>query len=252
MTVLVGICCRDGVVIGADSSATSAAGQIRTIEQPVKKLFIVGDDCLFAGTGQIGLGQRFHVQLESVVTAPGRNRMTIHDIVKTITVKSRKDFGETGVQGNCFGALVALPSQDKHELCEFAATDLQPELKHDEKLWFVSMGSGQLVTDPFLAFMRRVYWEKSRPDVTEGVLLTYWALRHAIDVNTGGVNSPMQIGVLAKNDGRWKARLLAEDELDEHEGFCNDVERHMASYSLAGRQVHSGPPQPMPPEAGQR
>lgn len=64
MTILVGIKCKDGVLIGSDSSATFAAGQIRTIEQTTKKIEIVDGKIIVAGTGQIGLGQRFCHQVE--------------------------------------------------------------------------------------------------------------------------------------------------------------------------------------------
>lgn len=59
MTIIVGICCKDGVVIGADSAASFAQGNQRTIEQTTKKIDIVGGHVLVAGTGMIGLGQRF-------------------------------------------------------------------------------------------------------------------------------------------------------------------------------------------------
>jgi hypothetical protein len=36
--------------------------------------------------------------------------------------------------------------------------DFQPEIKRG-KLFFVSMGSGQPLADPFLAFVKRVLWK---------------------------------------------------------------------------------------------
>lgn len=48
MTVLVGILCQDGVVLGSDSSATFVAGQMRTIEQACQKLYAVGNTVMFA------------------------------------------------------------------------------------------------------------------------------------------------------------------------------------------------------------
>ena len=41
MTSVVGILCKDGVVVGTDSSATFDNGQIRTIEQPFEKIEIM-------------------------------------------------------------------------------------------------------------------------------------------------------------------------------------------------------------------
>ena len=51
MTAIVGVLCRDGVVIGTDSSATFTYGPQRTIEQPTEKLSIVDQSVIVAGTG---------------------------------------------------------------------------------------------------------------------------------------------------------------------------------------------------------
>jgi len=59
MTAIVGLFCKDSVVIGTDSSATFPAGQFRTIEQQTEKLHIVDDHVIVACTGAIGLEQRF-------------------------------------------------------------------------------------------------------------------------------------------------------------------------------------------------
>src|SRR5947208_15941015 len=66
MTVLVGVLCQDGVVIGSDSSATFTAGQFRTIEQPTKKTFVVEPDVILAGTGAAGFAQRFQAVVQQV------------------------------------------------------------------------------------------------------------------------------------------------------------------------------------------
>ena len=65
MTVLVGVLCQDGVVVGSDGSATfAAAPHLKTIEQPVRKTFLVGSDVIFAVTGAGGLGQRLHAAFQ--------------------------------------------------------------------------------------------------------------------------------------------------------------------------------------------
>lgn len=64
MTAIVGIICKKGVVVGADSSATFNAGQINTMEQKTKKIQIIDNKIIIAGTGSIGLGQRFFHEVE--------------------------------------------------------------------------------------------------------------------------------------------------------------------------------------------
>ena len=56
MTLLVGVLCTDGVVIGSDSAATLGSG---VLQSPVKKVYVVNDSILVATAGSVGLGQRF-------------------------------------------------------------------------------------------------------------------------------------------------------------------------------------------------
>ena len=150
MTSIVGVRCRDGVVIGADSSSTfSATSQIPTIEQPTAgKINIYGGRVIVAGTGEVGLAQRFGAVVEKMVSDLGSKLPTGIECGKGLAKAGIQDFQSTGVKGG-YGALVAFPCKDAPHLCEFPATNFQPELKTDD-IWYVSLGSAQLITDPFL------------------------------------------------------------------------------------------------------
>jgi 20S proteasome alpha/beta subunit len=66
MTVIVGILCSDGVVIGSDSALAVGRVGRYTIERQegnVFKIEIVGDDVITAFTGAAGLAQRFNHQV---------------------------------------------------------------------------------------------------------------------------------------------------------------------------------------------
>jgi hypothetical protein len=52
--------------------------------------------------------------------------------------------------------------------------------------------------------------------VHDAVFAVTWALEHAVEVNSGGVNDPIRIAVLERQRGSLKARLLSDDELLEH------------------------------------
>ena len=68
MTVVVGIRCTDGVVIGTDSAMTfGLSAQQLTIEQPYhSKIDVVENHIIVAGTGHIGLGQRFAYEVKKL------------------------------------------------------------------------------------------------------------------------------------------------------------------------------------------
>lgn len=233
MTVLVGIKCKDGIIIGSDSSATFSAGQIRTIEQTTKKIQILHNKIIVAGTGQIGLGQRFCDVVGRGYTDKkfiGKNAV---QMASEITHLAIADFQYTGVNRGEYGALVAFQAANDIHLCEYATADLQPELK-TAGIWYVSMGSGQLIADPFLGLMRKVFWDDGMPSLQEGIFIATWTLQHAIDVNAGGVNGPIQLAVLTK-DGN--ARMLSEDELTEHQENVTGVLTHLCGYKdkLSGK-----------------
>jgi 20S proteasome alpha/beta subunit len=242
MTVLVGILCQDGVVIGSDSCATFVAGQMRTIEQrTVKKVRNIGTDVIIAGTGHVGLGQRFL----DVVTKDRINgqypRNNAIDVCREISKKTTTDFSSTQADRNQFGALMAFWSKEGPSLCEFQARDFQPELKNDE-IWYVSMGSGQPITDPFLGFLRRVFWKDKRPRVKEAIFAVTWALEHTIDLNPGGINGPSQIGVLENK----VARLLTPDEITAHVANTVGAQDYLAGYpnQLLNAAAKTLPPAP--------
>ena len=244
MTVIVGVLCKDGVVIGSDSSATFRAGTLPTIEQPAQKVFLTRPDVLFAGCGSVGCVQRFHAYLERfrpILNLPKEKGL---EIAKRITKAMIEDLEATSCPRNTFAALVAFPSSQGLQLCEFEPEYLQPELK-TENLWFVSMGSGQPITDPFLGMMRRVFFSSSRPNLREGIFAVTWTLQQAIELNTGGINGPMQIGVLTQKPGSGEAsaRLLDEVELDEHRNNVKAIERHLADYrdKLSGQGAQAIP-----------
>ncbi|MFL6603182.1 MAG: hypothetical protein ACJ8R9_17890 [Steroidobacteraceae bacterium] len=227
MTILVGIRCKDGIVIGADSAATFSAGQLRTIEQPVQKIAIIADRVIVAGTGEIGLGQRFG----DVVNTAHSNKVFTKppiDVGRALATAAINDFAATKAQQATYGALVGWPAGTNFELCEFATTNFQPELKRD--IWYVSMGSGQPIADPCLGFIRQTFWADGMPSVEDGVFAVVWTLAQAIKLNPGGINAPMQVAMLTTVSGKAHAHLLESGEIAEHEANVDGAIAHLRQY----------------------
>ena len=238
MTSLVGIRCRDGVVIAADSSATFGTS-FRTIEQETKrKIEIIGNTgkLIIAGTGYVGHHQRF-VEAVRVAHARGdfKDKSDV-DAAKQLATTGLKDFSQTlpapQLQAIHYSALVAYQAKGgKPCLCELEGTaGFQPEVKRLDDLWFVSHGSGQPITDPFLAFFRQVFWKEGAPDVKGGIFTAYWALKHACEVNPGGIKEPINIAVLSSRNGVLDAWMLDDDQLDEHGDVVNSAMGHFAAF----------------------
>lgn len=137
MTILIGVLCQDGVVIGTDSSATFSNCRTPTIEQKCKKIEIIGDHVVVSGTGAVGLSQRF----TSIVEEHWGNKTFQANpiqVCKILSAAGINDFCSTQAPKNAFGALVAFATGGRFHLCEFSLTDFQPELK-TSNLWYVAM-----------------------------------------------------------------------------------------------------------------
>jgi 20S proteasome alpha/beta subunit len=68
MTVIVGVKCVDGVVIGADSAATSTNGVFPIIQLESKdKIRIFNNKIIAACTGSVGYAQRLHDHIEMAI-----------------------------------------------------------------------------------------------------------------------------------------------------------------------------------------
>lgn len=199
------------------------------MEQPYEKLEVIGGHVVVAGTGQIGLGQRFCEIVRKAWEDKSFQRTAV-EVGKVLCKTTVADFAETGVNKGKYGALVAFPAENKMHLCEFSIDDFQPELK-TERLWYCSMGSAQPITDPFLALIREIYWDDGRPNINEAIFAVTWTLDHAIRVNPGGVNGPIRIAVLERdNKGQPMARVLTDDDLGEHRQNVQEAKQIMREF----------------------
>jgi hypothetical protein len=233
--------------LGADSSVTLAAGRAPTIEQPTReKIQIITNDVLLAGTGQVGMGQRFKFEVE-------QHRDYLKDPhaingVRRLCHAATENFISTNAEKGQYGAILAFYANGTFHLCEFGIADFQPELKTMEN-WFVSMGCGQPIADPFLALLHKIFWKNKPPKVNEAVFAVTWVLSHAIEVNPGGINGPVRLAMLTKPDRNVEARFLDDDELQEHQNNVQGIEKYLQQYGREppGPAAEAPSPPPGPP-----
>lgn len=228
MTVLIGVRCTDGVVIGADSAATSAAGQMPLAKHQVDKIEIVGGRIIVAGTGQVGLGQRF----TEIVKRANTNKNlqgTCVESSKFLAREAIQDFSFTGMQVGQYGALVAAPFDKEGCLVEFDTSSFQPEVKTG-KMTFVSMRSGQMLAEPFLSFVHRTFWKMQTPSVKDALFGVHWALAHTILCAPGGVGDPISLATLTNRKNDWTAQIVGEDVLEEQRVHMAAIEDRISGY----------------------
>jgi hypothetical protein len=241
MTSIVGIYCRDGVVIGADSAVTMGDSKHPTIEQTVEKLEIFDNKIILAGTGSVGINQRCCIVVEKTRNN-GIYTKDSWNVAKEISHEMVEDAKKSNLQTfqGFYSALIAYPSNGSHHLFDFSGPLFQPE-KLDEKIWFCSKGCVSQITDSFLAFLREIFWKETIPNINDGIFATVWTLEHAINVNAGGVNGPIRISILEKQGVNFKSRFVEEDELLEHDEYIKETKGLLTAFRNGHKEVEPIP-----------
>lgn len=202
-----------------------------TIQQSLQqKIEIIQDQVIVAGTGEVGLGQRFVDTVERSWNNPGFQQASVMDIGRSLSRDAVGDFSQTGAPQNAYGALAAVPCRNAPELIEFAVTNLQPEVKSKGN-WYVSMGIGQSIADPLLEFLCTTFWSDELPRRQDDLFAATMVLQLTCSMAPSFVSEPIQIAVLGPNEkNQLSARRLSEDELLEHKQNVNDAMEHPKSY----------------------
>lgn len=233
MTLIVGVICRNGVVIGADSIATVTTA----VEHQVSdKITIEEDDVIIACSGSAGLSQlikeelrgRWHEFKQFRCARDVRNAVSEGMFSQIEPAANRaKSAGKSF--GGC-DTIVALPTNLTPALFQFNA--LADSMEITSELTFASIGNGSNQADPFLAFVKRILWSDQAPNSTRiAILGVLWTLQHVSRVSAGlGVGEPHRIAVLEKRGGSWIAKLLSEGELSEHRQAIIEAEDALRAF----------------------
>ena len=199
---------------------------------------------------KLGLGQRFADVTEQHWKNRDFQEKSVIDVGRMLAQSAVQDFFGTGIRTVNYGALVAVSCRHKAELIEFAVNDFQPEVKTRD-IWYASMGSGQLVADPLLGFIRKTFWGDSPPSRQDGVFAVTMVLKLGCEMAPTGVAEPIQIAVLSpdpRNKGKLSAFRLTKEELLEHEGNVESAIEYFSKYresfhkTSTPKELPSAPP----------
>ena len=232
MTVVVGIYCSDGIVIAADSALTIAG----IVEQEYHKKIACILPHLFVGfAGDLGFAQRFRQVLKDVWSHANGQTVESHEIIKAFCQGGISEFLSTQRSDAKIevpsGFIVGFARNDSHHLAVFPLGGFQPIVINDN-LPFFSIGSGHFITNPFLTFIKSVFWKDApTPAVSVGIFSAIMALKLAVKVNAGGINEPIHVGVMEIKDGDYVCRMLHEDEISLHQANYQEALEHFASYN---------------------
>ena len=250
--------------MGSDGAATLGSFEHYTARQPTPKLSVIDDSLIFGMSGPVGLGQRLHGCIEMLwkerqKTWPLQLPLLLDLFRSNLWRFIEPEYRAAAVAQQCLGpaastsarcqSILALPIQDQPFLIQFDH-QASPEYATEE-LPFIAIGGGQEIADPFLAFLREIFWQERRPSLADGIFAACWTLEHAIRVNPGGVGPPLQLAVLERKEGKWTARLIDEVEMEEHKQAIGRAEDHLRAFPLspdAAKEFEKKVPPPPEPK----
>lgn len=224
MTLLVGILCADGIVVGTDSASTTATTTgMRTVSSSEsQKLWPIGGNALWCGTGSVGAIQQMRHGLttkypkgvsaaDPIVAMKdiGQSlRMSVGDRVRSVEEGPNVFRAEHG--NSAAASLLACVIGKDPCLFEFSPA-CHGEMK-TAAAPCVAMGSGQVTADPLLAFFNRVFWSEKRPTLGQARLVAAWTILHCIRMSPGGIGGDIQLGTVSIVNGKAVAETSAVDE----------------------------------------
>jgi len=246
--------------MGADGAATLGSMEEPTIRQPTPKLCIIKKSLILGVSGPIGLAQRFAGRIEKLWAEdrsltgqkPWQAMTTIRGALWEILGPelqvadvAKRALGQGAIRSAYSTSLLAVPVAKKTCLFQFDQQGAPEEAT--ENIPFVSIGSAQKIADPFLAFLRDVFWSEKLPGVGDGVFATVWTLLHAVRTNPGGVAEPIEVGVLRCKDQTFEATILSDEEMDEHRQAVRKAEKHLQTFPASLQEQPEEEPADTPP-----
>lgn len=212
-------------------------------------------------SGPIGLSQRIEaelIRLHQESAFAGKLPVEVGVIVRNslwsnilerefqIAAIAEKVVSQVALQSMLCSTLLAIPVGEHAEVITFDQQG-SPELASQE-LPFATIGIGQQIADPFLAFLKRVFWPTRPPTISEGRFAAQWTLQHATEIHPGGVAKPISVFQLAIEDGKWTPRRLDDHDQEEHKQAIAAAEEHLRNFwkgapASVGQDL-GGPPAP--------
>lgn len=255
MSLVIGIKCSDGVIVGADTAATVGGLSQNTIRQSARKIHVIDDRAVVGSAGLVGLAQRYHGELTGLLQGekdytllpPHRLMVALqqcltdatHETMASLALARR--FSELGTANSSLGGtLIAMKSAEGLALFSFDQV-CNPEGATSD-LPFVCVGSGAILADPFLAHVKRVLWNDEQPHMSLGLLSIVWTLNHVIGVNPGGITAPFDVYQMTLDgNGAVHIEKLQRETLEGMESRIEDIEQRMRE--IATKPVEA-PPKP--------
>jgi 20S proteasome alpha/beta subunit len=228
MTLIVGLACTNGIVLGADSASIDPVSQTKLTVNKIERL---GEyPILFAASGGGGFIQQVTEDLNKVKLSRSAEFSTVRRTLQKACLPALKakakiyvpGFGDDTMRGILFGCI----HDNQPFLLEIAATG--DAMVYDDNYGnFWAIGRSTTLAQAFM----RIHLNTVR-DLHSGKILAYRVLEDSIGMSDSGVAKPIYLQTLTLDGSHNK---LGDQELKTLEDMCEDwrvMERETLDYVL--------------------
>lgn len=220
MTTIIGMICGNGVVLGADSASTllpRSEVEEHTYEITKQKIWISEPGIwrvMSATAGQAASGDWMKLAVEEYFRGIPEYSLGIIQHVKGVRehmLNELKNLGHAPRSSDSILLVFAGPGTSPNQILKFSSSNSKPEY-FDYRKPFVAVGSGRRTAEPFLEFLRDVFWKEEPPTVAEGLVYVGWALMHTVSTQGSASGLPINLGSIT---GAEAPDIVQGEEADE-------------------------------------
>lgn len=212
MSLIVGVRCKDSVVLAASGLGTVLPKGDPAVEEPAGLLRVVGGQVILGVSGPEGLTREISAALESYVAGgdPGRVAPEAHStgirdalaepvgLALAMSEALRRVPGVAVGPGEYVlgGSMIALPARGAP--CLYVVDEGLSVTEITEEITCAAIGPARAPAESFLAFLRRLLWPDDQPTRAEGQLTAYWTVRHVVETTLGRPGRSVQVLTLSR------------------------------------------------------
>ena len=233
MTLIIGMKCSDGIVMGADSAFVSGTGSATIKRSHKQKICMVDERFLLSYSGEVDYGDRFAGVVEDIYESRlidqsyiERNSKIKGDIAYRTAVEisghvndnfsgTRFDDNDDNDTEHRIRLMLTIPFSEndkfRYELIAFYGHH-QPYVVTDDD-FAIAFGSGYNIADPFLEFIRKYVLRDAVPDVEMGSRAVMMAMMLSVPMVAEGVDTPYQIAASYIRRGRPVSRIWTQRDV---------------------------------------
>ena len=240
MTVILGVLCRDGTVVGSDgASSQSTSKGLITYERAKQKIWILPSGVFGATSGNAALGQRVKVGVNRFFRDTETEFSDPYELGDSLRMRVRQELEQIEMKpSNTDSSMVAFQLEKKNFLLTLKGEQLTPRMVEDD-LFYQAIGGGANLAQPFFEFLRETFWiNENLPSVGEARIGVEWTLQHTVSTSSRGVSFPLNVVSRTGSDLPCKLR---NEEIEEPLETIKRMQKKLREYMLATQSESSEP-----------